>query len=249
MKLPRAITMPYLAFICLCTLVVSVTAGVAKVQALPPDVGLVTQLSGVVTYRNKGYQETTAKAQSFMKIRRGDRFKLPAGAIIQVVYFLGGRQETWKGPVAFTIGDSESRPEPAKGPRAQPKVVILPAGTTQGVRRIPALLRRAGVWRPGAGQIRGEVEASPTAFAITAEEKAEIAAAKEIYRSLRKQTDPHDITPELYLLGVLTDYEQYGEMEEVLNEALKRQPDNETLKKLKKWVLAQRAQGRSPSTK
>lgn len=249
MKLPRAITMPYLAFICLCTLVVSVTAGVAKVRALPPDVGLVTRLTGAVTYRNKGYEEPTAKAQAFMKTRRGDRFTLPAGAVIQVVYFLGGRQETWKGPVAFTIGDSESRPEPAKGPRAQPKVVILPAGTTQGVRRIPALLRRAGVWRPGAGQIRGEVEASPTAFAITAEEKAEIAAAKEIYRSLRKQTDPRDITPELYLLGVLTDYDQYGEMEEVLNEALKRQPDNEILKTLKKWVLAQRAQGRSSSTR
>lgn len=241
--------MPYLAFICLCTLVVSVTAGVAKVQALPPDVGLVTRLSGTVTYRNEGHQETPAGAQSFMKIRRGDRFTLPPGAIIQVVYFLGGRQETWKGPVAFTIGDSESRPEPAKGPRAQPKVVILPAGTTQGVRRIPVLLRRAGVWRPGGGQIRGEVEVAPTAFGITAEEKAEIATAKETYRSLRKQTDPRDITPELYLLGVLTDYEQHGEMEEVLNEALRRQPDNEILKKLKKWVLAQRAQGRSPSSK
>jgi hypothetical protein len=218
-------------------------------QALPPDVGLVTQLSGAVTYRNKGYQATPAKAQAFMKIRRGDRFALPTGGVIQVVYFLGGRQETWKGPVAFTIGDSESRPEPAKGLRTRPKVVILPAGTTQGVRRIPVLLRRAGVWRPGAGQIRGEVEAAPTTFSITAEEKAEIAEAKEMYRSLRTQTDPRDITPELYLLGVLTDYEQYGEMEEVLNKALKRQPDNEILKKIKKWVLAQKAQGRSPSTR
>jgi hypothetical protein len=249
MKSPRSIILFCLALICLFALLVPVKEAVAQVQALPPDVGLITRLSGAVTYRNKGYQETTAKAQSFMKMRRGDRFKLPAGAIIQVVYFLGGRQETWKGPVAFTIGDSESRPEPAKGPRAQPKVVILPAGTTQGVRRIPVLLRRAGLWRPGAGQIRGEVEATPTAFAITAEEKAEIAAAKEIYRSLRKQTDPRDITPELYLLGVLTDYEQYGEMEEVLDEALKRQPDNEILKKLKKWVLAQIAQGRRSSTK
>jgi hypothetical protein len=249
MKLSRSIILFCLVLISLCVPGVTVTETLAKMQALPPDVGLVTQLSGAVTYRNKEYQETTTRAQPFMKIRRGDRFTLPPGAIIQVVYFLGGRQETWKGPVAFTVGDSESRPEPAKGPPPRPKVVILPAGTTQGVRRIPVLLRRAGVWRPGGGQIRGEVEVAPTAFGITAEEKAEIAAAKEIYRSLRKQTDPRDITPELYLLGVLTDYEQYGEMEDVLNEALRRQPDNEILGEIKKWVLAQKAQGRSPSTR
>jgi len=249
MKLSGPIILVCMALVCLCAFVVPVTGAMAKVLALPPDVGLVTRLSGAVTYRNDGYQETPAKAQAFMKIRRGDRFKLPAGALIQLVYFLGGRQETWKGPIAFTVGDSESSAEGVKALHAQPKVVVLPAGTTQGVRRIPVLLRRAGLWRPGVAQIRGDVEAAPTAFAITREEKAEIAAAKETYHSLRKQTNAGDITPELYLLGVFTDYEQYSEMEEVIREALKRQPDNDILKGLMEWVLTQSSQGRSPSTK
>ncbi len=168
---------------------------------------------------------------------------------MQLVYFLGGRQETWKGPATFTVGDSQSQPEGQGGLHAQPGVVVLPAGTTQGVRRLPMLLRRAGLSRPGAAQVRGDVEASPSSMPLTREEKAEIAGARETYHSIRKQTDPADITPELYLLGVLTDYEQYSEMEEVIREVLKRQPDNEIMKRLMEWVLAQSSGKRSPSTK
>jgi len=246
MKLSRSTILLWLA---LAFLLVPVRGAMAKVQALPPDVGLVTSLSGTVTYWNDGYQETPAKAQAFMKIRRGDRFKLRAGAVIQLVYFLGGRQETWKGPVTLAVGDSESHPEGQEGVHGQPEVVVLPAGTTQGVRRLPMLLRRAGLSRPGATQVRGDVEALSTSMPLTREEKAEIAGAKETYQSIRKQTDPGDITPELYLLGVLTDYEQYSEMEEVIREALERQPDNEIMKRLMEWVLAQSSQGRRPSTK
>jgi hypothetical protein len=235
--------------VALAFLLAQVTGAKAKVQAQPPDVGLVTVLSGSVTYWNDAHQETPATAQAFMKIRRGDRFKLRAGAVMQLVYFLGGRQETWKGPVTLAVGDSESHPERQGGVHAQPKVVVLPAGTTQGVRRLPVLLRRAGLSRPGATQVRGDVEASPAPFATTPEEKAEIVAAKETYRSLRKQTDADDITPELYLLGVLTDYEQYSEMGEIIREALNRQPDNEILKGLMEWVLAQSSHGLRPSTK
>jgi hypothetical protein len=246
MKLSRSTILLWLA---LAFLLAQVTGAMAKVQAQPPDVGLVTMLSGNVTYWNNVYQETPAAVQAFMKIRQGDRFKLRAGAVIQLVYFLGGRQETWNGPVTLAVGDSESHPDGQKQPQPQPRVVVLPAGTTQGVRRIPVLLRRAGLSRPGAATIRGDVEALSASTPLTPEEKAEIAGAKETYHSIRKQTDPGDITPELYLLGVLTDYEQYSEMEGVIREALKRQPDNEILKGLMKWVLAQSSQGLSPSTK
>jgi hypothetical protein len=246
MKLSRSTLLLWLA---LAFLLAQVTGAMVKVQAQPPDVGLVTMVSGNVTYWNDAYRETPAAVQAFMKIRQGDRFKLRAGAVIQLVYFLGGRQETWNGPVTLAVGDSESYLEGRRQPQAQPKVVVLPAGTTQGVRRIPVLLRRAGLTRPGAATIRGDVEALPASMPLTPEEKAEIAGAKETYHSIRKQTNPGDITPELYLLGVLTDYEQYSEMAEVIREVLKRQPDNEIMKRLMEWVLAQESQGRSPSTK
>jgi hypothetical protein len=83
------------------------------------------------------------------------------------------------------------------------------------------------------------------AITLSEEEKAEIKMAKEIYQSLRKQTKAEDITPELNLLGVLADYEQYEEMERVIKDALEIQPDNRVLKELKDWVRTQRAQPRT----
>jgi len=47
----------------------------------------------------------------------------------------------------------------------------------------------------------------------------------------------------------LTDYEQYGDMEGVIEEALKREPDNDILKGLRKWVHTQSSQGKAPSTR
>lgn len=245
MKLSHTVVLVCKVFVFLGGLLGLVTVAMAQTQALPPDVGLVTKLSGHVTYVNDRYQKSPAKAQAFMKIRMADRFELRAEALVQLIYFLGGRQETWKGPATFIVGDSQSNPQT----QAQPRVRILPAGTIQGVRRIPVLLRRSGVSRPGATLIRGGVDKPPTAIALTQEEKAEIAAAKETYRSLRNQTDPGDITPELYLLGILTDFEQYSEMEGVIEEALRRQPNNDILKGLREWAHTQSSQGRSPSTK
>jgi len=245
MKLSHPVALVCKVFVFLGALLGLVTVAMAQTQALPPDVGLVTKLSGHVTYVNNRYQKSPAKAQAFMKIRLGDRFELQAEALLQLVYFLGGRQETWKGPAVFTADDSQSYPKT----QVQPSVRILPAGTIQGVRRIPVLLRRSGVSRPGATLIRGGVEKPLTGIVLTQQEKAEIAAAKETYRSLRNQTNPGDITPELYLLGILTDYEQYSEMEGVIEEALRRQPNNDLLKGLREWVHTQSSQGRSPSTK
>jgi len=235
----RSVTLLRAARICICVLVVLATEIAVRAQTLPPDVGLVTKLSGDVTYQNEGYQKTPARAQAFMKIRRGDRFILPERAQVQLVYFLGSRQENWKGPAVFRVGDSESQAEGKKGQQSQPKVIILQPEATQGVRRIPVLLRRAGLSRSGVAQVRGGVEGAPTGIALTAEEEAEIAAAKENYRSMRKQTGYHDLTPELYLLGILADYEQYHEMEGVIREALKRQPDNDVLKGLMEWAHTQ----------
>jgi hypothetical protein len=217
------------------------TESPGKAQTLPPDVGLVTQLSGDATYWNESYQKTAEKVQGFMRIRRGDHFKLAGGALIQLVYFQNGRQETWKGPAAFVVGDTQSRAEGEKGTQAQPEVVILPAGTSEGMRRIPVLLRRARLSRSGGMLIRGGGEKSPKTITPTKEERTEIAMAREAYQNLRKQTRPDDITPELNFLAILADYEQFDEMEKIIKETLKIQPNNETLKELEEWVRSQRS--------
>jgi hypothetical protein len=229
-----------LMIICLNAFLVLFTEISVKAQILPPDVGLVTQLSGEATYWNEGYQKTPGKVLVFMKIRSGDHFKLSQGSTIQLVYFQNGRQETWKGPAVFMVGDVQSKVEGDK--LAQPEVVTLPSDASQGMRRIPVLLRRARLSRSGGLQIRGSGEASQKPMMPSKEEKAEIAMAKETYQKLRKQTKPDDITPELNLLGILADYEQYKEMEKVIKDALKIQPGNQVLKELEEWVRTQRSQ-------
>jgi hypothetical protein len=117
----------------------------------------------------------------------------------------------------------------------------LPAEASQGIRRIPVLLRQARLSRLGAMQVRGVGESRQKTFGPSKEERAEIAMAKENYQRLRKKTPPDDVTPELNLLGVLADYEQFEEMEKVIKDALKIQPDNEVLKELEEWVRVQRS--------
>ena len=231
-----------LRLVVLLSLTILLTEGfAAKAQSLPPDVGIVTQLSGEATYWNESYQKTPEKAEVFMKIRRGDYLKVAAGGAIQLVYFENGRQETWKGPASFMVGDVQSRVEKGRELPGQPEVVMLSNEASQGMRRIPVLLRRARLSRSGGGvTVRGVPGASAKPVAPTKEEKAEIAMAKETYQKLRKQAKADDITPELTLLGVLADYEQHEDMEKVIKDAMKIQPDNQVLKELDEWVKAQK---------
>ena len=102
-----------------------------------PDVGLVNLLQGEVSYQSDG--SPAAKAQAFMKVRQGDRFTLPAGAQIRVVYFQGGRQETWQGPAAFRAG-----PQQGEASSGQPQQVsTLPTGATQKIAQVPELIQIA----------------------------------------------------------------------------------------------------------
>lgn len=242
MKFSHRIIMSLVGLVCLGMVLIPAIQVSTGAQTLPPDVGLVTQLSGDVTYMNEGYQKTPEKVQPFMRIRQGDRFVVTAGAMVQLVYFQSGRKETWKGPAVFAVGEAQSRVEGEKGMQAQPEVKILPTGASQGLRGIPILLRRAGLSRSGTTQVRGVVGTPQKAITLSEKEKSEIKRTEEIYQSLRKQTKADDITPELILLGVLSDHEQYEEMERVIKDALKIQPENEVLKKLKDWARAQRAQ-------
>jgi hypothetical protein len=247
MKFSHRIILSLVGLICLGVVLIPAIQVSAGAQTLSPDVGLVTQLSGDVTYMSEGYQKTPEKVQPFVRIRQGDRFEVTAGAMVQLVYFQNGRKETWKGPTVFVVGEIQSRAQGEKGIQAQPEVTILPAGASQGMRRIPILLRRAGLSRSGTTQVRGVGGGPQKAITLSEEEKAEIKMAKEIYQSLRKQTKAEDVTPELTLLGVLADYEQYEEMEKVIKDGLKIQPDSGVLKELSDWVRTQRA--RSPTTK
>jgi len=190
------------------------------------DVGLVNMLSGEVSYVSEG--AAAKKAQAFMKVRQGDRFTVAAGSQVRVVYFQGGRQETWKGPSSFKAGTQQS--DAASGQPAE--VTTLPAAVPQKIAMVPELIQIAKLGRSGGVAVRGSSKQPK----LTAEQQAEVASAKSTYEKMRSQSPADDITPELYLYSVLQDYLLYDDMKPVVDEMVKRQPQSSEVQELAAWV-------------
>jgi hypothetical protein len=220
--------------ICFVSALALLPQAAAGAQSPPVDVGLITKLSGQATYWNEVSQKTPKPAQVFMKIRKGDHLKMASGTVLEVVYFQGGRKETWQGPAVIIAEEAGSRSESAT--KGQAVVALLPSEASQGLRRIPALLDQARLGRSGGIQVRGPGEGPRKTVVLGKKGQTEIARAREVYQHWREQSSPDDVTPELNLLGTLAEYQQYAEMEKVIQNALERQPDNEALKELEQWV-------------
>jgi hypothetical protein len=184
-------------------------------------------LNGDVTYASGS---TAAKAQAFMKVRDGDRFSVPAGAVVRVVYFQGGRQESFTGPASFTAGAERSSVQSG----AQPQVTVLPAGVPQKISQTPQLIQIAKLGRTGGVAVRG----LPREPRLNAQQQAEVRQARETYQKLRAEAAQDDITAELYLYSVLQDHLLYTDMKPVVEEMARRQPNNPDVAELKAYVQA-----------
>ena len=199
----------------LVSLILLMTATIAPAQRA--DVGLVNLVAGDVTYAPA--TGAPARAQTFMKLRDGDRIEVPAGGQVRVVFFEGARQERWTGPASFRAGKSAG--EPISGSAAE--VVTLPAGAAQRIGQMPQLVQIAKL---GGIQLRGM---SPPPKAV-ADQQSQVSAARAAYAKMRADLPADDIAPELYLYAVLNDYSLYGEMKIVAEEMLRKQPGNDDLK-------------------
>ncbi|MGA9755103.1 MAG: hypothetical protein WBV23_08155 [Desulfobaccales bacterium] len=235
-------SMKHAGFFCLAGFIAFLTATVAAQTSLP-DVGLITKLTGEATYWNKGDNKEPTKVQAFMKVRQGDHLKLPAAASLTLLYFASGRQETWKGPATLMAGDQESRVLGGKQPAPQPEVKIFPAKATKQMVGAPLPLSSASMSKSGVIQTMGSrCETAPkTAAPLSSEAQREIKEAEKVYRGLKKTAAADDVTPELYFLGVLAEYNQYPEMAKMVDAMLQKRPGDAGLKDLKAWVRSQAA--------
>ena len=179
------------------------------------DVGLINYLSGDVNYASAS---GSAKAKDFMKVREGDRFSVPAGAQLRLVYFKGGRQESFSGPASLVAGVEQSTVQSG----AQPQVRTLPTGVPQKIAQTPELIQIAKLGRSGGVAVRG-INREPR---LTPQQQAEIRQARDTYAKMRADSPADDITPELYLYSVLQDHLLYKDMKPVVAEMQKRQPGN-----------------------
>jgi hypothetical protein len=207
-------------------------------KAPPPETGLVTHVSGNVTYRNDTGKGKPAKAQAFMKTWHNDRFNLEKGSTATFIYFSSGRQERWSGPVVIRIGRKQGHVVNGEGPHQEPQVRIIQGMVAHGIDQSTLPLKRS---RSGVRMIRGDTSDpkkrhAPVSRALTEWERGEIDAAKKTCAELKARVGAKDITPEIYLLSVLARYGQYAEMDKIISALLKIHPRNETLKDLREWV-------------
>ena len=207
-------------------LAAALLAAALGASAQSSDVALINQLSGNVSYAGQGGAES--KAQPFMKVRQGDRFTLPSGAELRLVYFNGSRQETWKGPASFKTGTQQS--EALSGQVVE--TGQLPSGVAQKIAQVPNLVQIAKLGRSGGIAVRGGGKPGR----LSSEQQSEVNQAKANYAQMRQKAPAEDITPELYYYSVLQDHLLYDEMNAVTDEMLKRQPGNADAQELAAYV-------------
>ena len=206
----------------LAMLLLAALAAVAG-EASAADVGVINHLAGLVTVTNG---VGTSKAHAYMNINEGDRFDVPAGVVVKVAYFQSGRQETFEGPVIFTVGAVQSNVRRGAGPQ----VTTLPSGVSQKISQTQDLVQIAKLGTAG------NMQPSTREPRLTPQQQAEVRQARAIYAKLRAETPADDITPELYFYSVLQDHLLYNEMRGVVAEMGKRQPGNRDVAVLAEYV-------------
>lgn len=176
------------------------------------EVGLVTAVSGSVRLQEEKAAESALK--SFVKLRAGDWLTLEGGARLQMVYFDGGRQETWQGAGQLEVGTVASTS--IKG-GLQPEVKTLPAIL---VRQLPKTPSPDGNIK--AGMIR--MRSMPSGGTLESIEKN--------YADLRKQAEAADRNPELYLLAGYFELREYGKVDALLRQLGEKSPGDHEVKAL-----------------
>lgn len=174
--------------------------GTALAQAAAADVALVTALEGNVSRLANGGPQPV---QNFVKLKEGDVLALDKGARLQIVYFDGGRQETWAGAGKLAVARGESK---ATG-LAAPEVRQLPAIMVKQIARTPALDTHG---RGGVTRLRS----------IATPEK--IAGVEKTYAKLKSEAAPDDLNPEFYRLSGFFEMRDLERVETILADLQKQ---------------------------
>lgn len=187
--------------------VVFVSAG-----AWGAEVGLVTAVSGSVKLQEE--KAAASALKSFVKLRAGDRLMLEDKARLQMVYFQGGRQETWQGAGQLEIG-AEASTAVAGG--LQPQVKTLPAILVKQLSKTPSPDGNVK-----AGMIR--MRSMPSGGTLESLERN--------YADLRKQADAGDRNPELYLLAGYFELHEFDKVNALLLQLGEKSPGDQEVKAL-----------------
>jgi hypothetical protein len=183
--------------------------GLAQANA---DVALVTGVQGKVARMViTGPQPLDA----FVKLKQGDALRLEKNSSVKLVYFEGGRQETWSGEGRLEIAATESKGSGL----AAPEVKILPAVLVKQIAKTPSLdsQGRAGVMR-----LRALGTHSPDALTQLEAE----------YDQMRLVLGRNDLNADVFLLAGLLEMRAFDRVGVILEGLQGRYPGDPNAKML-----------------
>lgn len=158
-------------------IVVLSLSGLGVAQAA--ESALITALGGSVQLLGSPAQP----ARAFIKLRPGQQLELGSAARLELVYFDGGRHETWAGVGRLNVGATQSQ---LLAGQAQVQAKTLPALLVRTLAKTPA---QDEVGRTGMLRVRKIAIENPHA------------AAEQTYAELRATAGPNDHTAQAYLLA------------------------------------------------
>lgn len=174
-------------------LILSVYPFIAQAQQ---DRGaLITALEGKATLI-KGIEKRPLTA--FERLEANDLIALEQGKIT-LVFFLTGRQETWRGTGRIELGPGEGKGSGLPAPEAKNLAPFL----VKQIANTPTLLAQGR-----AGVMRLRAIATPEA----------IAKVEDAYKRLRMEAPADDLTPEMYRLSALFDMRAYEALDVAVRE-------------------------------
>ena len=165
--------------------------------ALAAEVALVTGVAGNVV---RALASGTRPVAVFAKLSYGDQIFLEGQAVVRLVYFDSGRQETWRGPGQVQVAKGESTGDGL----GVPQVAMLPAFLVQQISRTPG---EDGRGPDDAERLRG-IGPETVAPALGADPDA-LKKIEANYRQLRLAAASNDLNPELYFLAALFELREY----------------------------------------
>ncbi len=161
---------------------------------------MLTQVAGAVTVAGKA---ATRAAVPFLKVNEGDKLALAGNARVQMVYLASGRQEIWKGAGEIVIGNQEGR-----SPSLKAEVSQLPPLILNQLAKTPAVGQQG---KTGMVMVRGLDD-------LDALDRLE-----KDYAEFRARAAADDVTPEVFLLSGLIEFQDYDRARKVLADLKEKQ--------------------------
>ena len=161
---------------------------------------MLTQVTGKVGVSGKG---GARDAVPFLKVNEGDKLTLAANARVQMVYLASGRQEIWKGSGEVVVGSQEGRSPSLKAEASQLPPLIL-----KQLAKTPAVGQQG---KTGMVMVRG------------LDDLAALDQLEKDYAEFRARAAADDVTPEVFLLSGLLEYQDYDRARKVLADLKEKQ--------------------------